>query len=86
MPDIEDGLDRLMDWVDKKIERMKRKFNKIVDTKEWQNADFFGKVHILWDEFIAQPFTEWWNTTGKATFANIAKDIGKGIGSGLKFG
>ncbi len=86
MPDIEDGLDRLMDWVDKKIERMKRKFNEIVDTKEWQNADFFGKVHILWDEFIAQPFTEWWNTTGKATFANIAKDIGKGIGSGLKFG
>lgn len=86
MPDIEDKLDRLMDWVDKKIERMKRKFNEIVDTKEWQNADFFGKVHILWDEFIAQPFTEWWNTTGKATFANIAKDIGKGIGSGLKFG
>ena len=86
MPDIEDGLDRLMDWVDKKIERMKRKFNEIADTKEWQNADFFGKAHILWDEFIAQPFTEWWNTTGKATFANIAKDIGKGIGSGLKFG
>lgn len=86
MPAIEDGLDRLMDWVDKKIEYMKRKFKEIADTKEWQNADFFGKVHILWDEFIAQPFSEWWNTTGKATFANIAKDIGKGIGSGLKFG
>ena len=86
MPAIEDGLDNLMDWVDKKIEYMKRKFKEIADTKEWQNADFFGKVHILWDEFIAQPFTEWWNTTGKAIFANIAKDIGKGIGSGLKFG
>ncbi len=59
MPAIEDGLDRLMDWVDKKIDYMKRKFKEIADTKEWQNADFFGKVHILWDKFIAQPFSEW---------------------------
>lgn len=86
MPEVEQGLDDLMDWVDKKVDRMHKKFNEIADTKEWQNADFFGKVHIAWDEFIAEPFIEWWNSTGKAKFAGFAQDIGKGIGTGLRVG
>lgn len=86
MPDIEIGLDQLMDWVDTKVTRMKRKFDELTDTKEWQDADFFGKVKIAWDEFIAEPFSEWWNGTGKAKFAGFAQDIGEGIGAGLKMG
>lgn len=86
MPEIESGLDELMDCVDIKIEKMKKKFGEITQTEEWGDADFFGKAHILWDEFISEPFSEWWNTTGKARFAGIAEDMGQGIGSGLKFG
>lgn len=86
MPVVEQGLDELMDWVDTKVDRMQRKFDEIADTKEWQDADFFGKTHILWDEFIAEPFSEWWNSKGKAKFAGFAKDIGEGIGTGLKLG
>lgn len=86
MPAVEQGLDELMDWVDTKVDRMKRKFDEISDTKEWQDADFFGKVKIVWDEFIAEPFAEWWSSTGKAKFADFAQDIGEGIGTGLKVG
>lgn len=86
MPAVEQGLDEFMDWLDTKIDRMQRKFNAIADTKEWQDADFFGKVKIAWDEFIAEPFSEWWNSTGKAKFADFAQDIGAGIGTGLKVG
>ncbi len=86
MPAVEQGLDKFMDWLDTKIDRMQRKFNAIADTKEWQDADFFGKVKIAWDEFIAEPFSEWWNSTGKAKFADFAQDIGTGIGTGLKVG
>ena len=86
MPAVEQGLDEFMDWLDTKIDRMQRKFNAIADTKEWQDADFFGKVKIAWDEFIAEPFSEWWNSTGKAKFADFAQDIGTGIGTGLKVG
>ncbi|MDE7354598.1 MAG: phage tail tape measure protein [Acetatifactor sp.] len=86
MPAVEQGLDELMDWVDRKVDRMQRKFAEISDTKEWQDADFFGKVKIAWDEFIAEPFVEWWNSTGKAKFADFAQDIGEGIGTGLKVG
>lgn len=86
MPAVEMGLEEFMDWIDTKVDKMQRKFNAIADTKEWQDADFFGKVKIAWDEFIAEPFSEWWNGTGKAKFAGFAQDIGSGIGAGLKIG
>lgn len=85
-PMIEQGLDELMDWADMKIGQMQRKFHELTGTKEWQDADLFGKVSIAWDEFIAEPFAEWWNGTGKAKFAGFAQDIGEGIGTGLKVG
>ncbi|RKJ46564.1 phage tail tape measure protein [bacterium 1XD8-76] len=86
MPAIEQGLNDFIDWADIKIGRIQEKFDAISDTKEWQEADFWGKVKIAWDEFIAEPFAEWWNSTGKARFSEYAKDIGAGIGTGLKTG
>lgn len=86
MPAIEQGLEEFMDWVDVRISRLQKKFKEIAGTKEWQDADFFGKIKIAWDEFIAEPFSEWWNSTGKAKFADFAQDIGSGIGAGLKTG
>lgn len=86
MPAVEQGLDDFMDWLDRRIDRMQRKFAAIADTEEWQDADFLGRVKIAWDEFIANPFSEWWNSTGKAKFAGFAQDIGSGIGTGLKLG
>ena len=86
MPAIEQGLEEFMDWVDKKVDRIQRTYEEISSTQEWQDANFFGKVKIAWDEFIAEPFSEWWNGIGKAKFAGFAQDIGKGIGTGLKFG
>ena len=86
MPDIEQGLDHLMDWVETKVDQAKRKFDEIAGAKEWKEADFFGKIEIAWDEFIAEPFLDWWNSAGKAKFAEFAGDIGAGIGTGLKTG
>lgn len=86
MPEIESGLGELMDFVDRKINSLKAKFAEIRATEEWQNADIFGKVKIAWDEIIAQPFSEWWESTGKAKIAGMAGGVGEGIGSALKTG
>lgn len=86
MPAVERGLNEFMDWFDVRTARLGRKFQEVTETKEWQDAGFFGKVRIAWDEFIAEPFSEWWNNTGKARFAGFAQDIGSGIGIGLKAG
>ncbi len=86
MPAIEQGLNEWMDWIDTKVNRLKRKFDQIKNTEEWENADFVGKIKIAWDEFIVEPFSKWWKNKGKGKLAEIIGDIGEGIGSGLKFG
>ncbi len=86
MPMVEKALDGLMDVVDRHVDAARRKLDEIVKSEEWQDADFFGKVNILWDDFIVKPFGEWWSSTGKAKVAEIAGDIGSGLGSGLRTG
>lgn len=86
MPGIEQGISEFMDRIDIQVERMQGRFKEISATQEWQDAGFLGKTKIAWDEFIAEPFSEWWGSTGKARFAGFAEDIGSGIGAGLKTG
>lgn len=86
MPGIEQGISEFMDRIDIQVERMQGRFKEISATQEWQDAGFLGKTKIAWDEFIAEPFSDWWGSTGKARFAGFAEDIGSGIGAGLKTG
>ena len=86
MPQIESALNDFMDFVDRKYDRLQAKVKDMTATEEWQNADFGGKVSIAWNEIVADPFREWWGTTGKSVLSDIASDIGSGIGSGLSAG
>jgi len=86
MPEVEQMLDGMMDWADVKAKQLRQKFNGMVSGEDWQDADFAGKIKIAWDEFITEPFSGWWNTTGKAAFAGFAEGIGEGLGTGLKTG
>lgn len=86
MPEIEKGLDEFMDFVDRKYDKLQDKIEEMTGTEEWQNADLFGKVKIAWNEIIAEPFSEWWNGTGKAMLSETAGDVGNAIGSGISSG
>lgn len=86
VPKAEQLFSDAMDSAERKLDSIKRKFKDISATDEWQNADFFGKGKILWDEYIVQPFSEWWSSKGKAKINAIAGDIGNAIGTGLTVG
>lgn len=86
VPKAEQLFNDAMDTMERKIDRIKRKFKDISATDEWQNADFLGKGKILWDEYIVEPFSEWWASKGKAKINVIAGDIGNAIGTGLTVG
>lgn len=86
MPNIEKGLMQFMDFVDEKVDAVKAKIAEFTATDEWENADLFGKIHIAWDELIAQPFGEWWSTTGREFFVNKARSLGEGLGKGISSG
>lgn len=86
MPMVEDALLNGMNRFDAFVDRTKEKIAEFTSTSEWQNADFFGKVKIAWDELIADPLSGWWKNKGKAKIAGFANDMGKGLGSGISAG
>lgn len=86
MPDIERSLDRFMDYVDQMVDHTKLRIEGMINTTEWKNADLFGKITIAWDTIILQPFSEWWQSSGKEKFAAFAGKIGEGIGTGINIG
>lgn len=86
VPDVENALLSAMNSVDRFVENTKAKIDEFTATDEWKNADLFGKVGIAWDELVAEPFSEWWNSSGKVQLAGVAKDIGTGIGTAISAG
>ncbi len=74
-------------WVMSKIENLQSRIRKMTNSQEWKDAQTFGaKMKISWDKIIAEPFSQWWNSTGKAWLSEKASKIGEEIGSGITTG
>lgn len=86
MPKVEEAVDGVMDFVDEKIAWLKETINEFTSGEEWENADIWQKIKIAWDKIVAEPFSEWWSSTGRAWFAGKASSIGQAIGSGITTG
>lgn len=86
VPNVEQMFSDAMDFTEETVDRIKKKYDEISNTDEWQNVNLFGKAKILWDDFIIEPFSEWWESKGKAKINVIAGDIGNAIGTGLTVG
>ena len=70
-----------------KVEDLRSSIRKMTNSQEWKEAQTFGaKMKVAWDQIIAQPFNEWWNSTGKAWLSEKASKIGEGIGTALSAG
>lgn len=76
----------MSNWAADKLERAVKTIKEVTQTADFQNASLGGKIKILWNEVIADPFSEWWNSEGKAKIAGFAGDVGKTIGAGITGG
>ena len=83
---MENALLTAMNSFDRFVDETKSKIAEFTATDEWENADLFGKIEIAWDELVAEPFSDWWNGSGKLKVAGVARDIGTGIGSAISAG
>lgn len=86
VPDVENALLTAMNSFDHFFDNAKAKIDEFTATDEWKNADLFEKIEIAWDELVAEPFSDWWNGSGKLKVAGVARDIGTGIGSAISAG
>ena len=66
-----------------KLENVIDKILEISERSDFKNADLGGKFKIMWDEVIAQPFGEWWDSTGQPWMVQKMTGLGEGLGSGL---
>lgn len=86
MPKVEEAIDKVMDFADNKIANLKSTIAEFTSGEDWANADIWGKMKIAWDKIVAEPFGEWWNSTGKAYITDKASSLGETLGSGLSTG
>ncbi len=59
------------------------KLRGIITDIDFQNATIGGKINILWDEMIAQPFSEWWDESGKQMVVDTGKNFAGWLGDGI---
>lgn len=74
-------------WVMDKVDGLRKTISDLVNSREWQEAETFGeKISLAWNAIIAEPFNEWWSSTGEAWLTEKAAGIGKGLGSAITTG
>ena len=86
---VEDFVPTLSEWMDAALDKVNAfadRASEVFSSDEFKNADFFGKIKISWHKLIAEPFSAWWDSTGKAWFADKAGRVGESIGTGLTTG
>ena len=76
----------LSNWAADKLERAVETIKEVTKSDAFKNASLGGKIKILWNEVIAEPFSKWWNSTGKKKVAEIAGNLGETIGKGMTGG
>lgn len=73
------------------VRRTASRANKIMQSDEFQSADIFGKIGMLWEGAIKNPFADWWKSTvvpwwdetAVPWMAEKAGSLGTTIGGGL---
>lgn len=68
------------------VEKVSQRLMKVLKSADFENASIGGKFKIVWDEVIAKPFSDWWDSKGKKVVADKFEQIGTGLGKGLTSG
>lgn len=59
------------------------KVKNILSDPEFQNLSIGGKIQFAWDQMIAQPFSEWWDESGKQMVVDAGKNFAGWLGDGI---
>lgn len=86
MPDVEAAINRVMDVVDEKVAQLKSTIAEFTSSDEWANADVWGKIAIAWDKIVAEPFSQWWESSGKPWLTEKVAAFGETLGGGITAG
>lgn len=87
MPSIKTVALDTLDVVIDKIQGVQKTIDKMTKSSEWKSAStLWGKIKVAWNTLIAEPFDEWWNSTGRSWLAEKANSVGNFVGNFIKTG
>lgn len=87
MPVVKDVALDAMDFLGEKIGGLQKKITEMTQSNEWKGAiTLWDKIKVAWNKIIAEPFDEWWNSSGRDWLAEKANGVGKFMGNFLKTG
>ena len=87
MPSIKTVALDTLDVVIDKIQGVQKTIDKMTKGSEWKSAStLWGKIKVAWNTLIAEPFDEWWNSTGRSWLAEKANSVGNFVGNFIKTG
>lgn len=61
------------------VSNLAEKANKLFQSDKFKNASISGKINIAWQEMIGDPFSQWWDSSGRAAIVKKISGIGKDI-------
>lgn len=74
-------------WVMKKVDGLRQTVSDLVNSQEWKEAGGFGeKISLAWDKIVAEPFSQWWESSGKPWLTEKVAAFGETLGSGITAG
>lgn len=61
------------------VSNLAEKANKLFQSDKFKNASISGKINIAWQEMIGDPFSQWWDSSGRPAIVKKISGIGKDI-------
>lgn len=87
MPVVKEVALDAMDFLGEKIQGLQKQIQTMTQSNEWKGAiTLWDKIKVAWNKIIAEPFDEWWNTSGRDWLSEKANGVGKFMGNFLKTG
>lgn len=81
IPEITEKVGGFIDRAVEKAKSLRDFLSGVFNSSEFQNADGFAeKFFVAWDKIIAEPFKEWWNTSGQELVGNVMNNMGTQAG------
>ena len=85
-PALESAMDEIATTIADKITEIRDTISEFTSSDEWANADVWGKIAIAWDKIVAEPFSQWWESSGKPWLTEKVAAFGETLGSGITAG
>lgn len=81
-----DYVPQIGEAIDSVLADSQMRFTALIEIPEWDSASLGQKITMTWGTMVGDPFSEWWNDSGRDSVISVARNMGNTLGSILSGG